>query len=92
MPRQNGCHGPAFQATGEITQDSLVLPTLLIVVVNNIIRTWLYMTVESYRVANNRIGETVGHCLEVFYIYYGMVDSRDSEWLHHSMNVLEGLF
>ena len=50
------------------------------------------MTVEEQRVAHDGTGEAVGRCLEVFYADDSMVGSRDSKWLHHSTNVLVGLF
>ena len=31
-------------------------------------------------------------CLGVSYVNDGMVGSRDPDWLHHSMNVMIGLF
>ena len=58
----------------------------------NVIQTWLSTTVEDQRVSHDRMGEAVGRCLGVFYADDGMVGSRDSEWLHHLMNVLVGLF
>ena len=61
-------------------------------VVDNVIRTCLDMTVEDQRVAHDRLGETVGRCLGVFYAGNGMVGSRDSDFLQHAMNVLVGLF
>ena len=38
------------------------------------------------------MGDTVGRCLGVFYAKDGMVVSHHSDWLHHAMNVLVGLF
>ena len=70
----------------------LVYPTLFSVVVENIIRTWLAIIVDDQRVAHDRMREAVGRCLGVFYADDGMVGSRDSEWLQHSMNILVGLF
>ena len=61
-------------------------------VVDNTRITWLDMMVEDYRVAQDGLEETVGRCLGVFYAYDGMVGSCDSDWLHHSMNILVGLF
>ena len=49
------------------------------------------MSVENQRVAHDRLGETAGRCLGVFYAYDDMVGSRDADWLQHSMNVLVGL-
>ena len=61
-------------------------------VVENVIRTWLAMTVEYQSLTHDGLGETLGRCLGVFYAYYVMVGSRDSGWLHQEMNVLVGLF
>ena len=50
------------------------------------------MTIEYQRVAHDGLVETVGWCLVVSYSDYGMVVSRDPDWLQHAMNVLVGLF
>ena len=92
VPRQNCFQGSAFPATRGKAQVILVSPTLFNVVVYRVIRTWLVMTVEDQRVANYRLGDTVGQCLGVFYDNDGMVGSLDSDWLQHNMNVLFGLF
>ena len=70
----------------------LVSPTLFSVVVENIIRTWLAITVDDQRVAHDRMREAVGRCLGVFYADDVISGSRDSEWIHHLMNVLVGMF
>ena len=62
------------------------------VMVDNVIITWLAITVESQRVAHDGLGDTVWRCLRVFYAEDSMVGSRDPEWLQHAMNVLVGLF
>ena len=67
-------------------------PTLFNVVVDNVIITWMAMTVEDQRVAQDGLGETVGRCLGVFYADDGMVGSRNSDWLQHTMNVLVRIF
>ena len=61
-------------------------------VVYNIIRTWLAMTVEDQRVAHEILGETTGRFLGVFYADGGMVVSQDLYLLQQLMNVLVGLF
>ena len=73
VPKQNGFHEPVFTATWVTTQGGLVSPTLFNVVVDNVIWTWLAMTVKDQRLAHNRLGETVGWCLGVFYADDGMV-------------------
>ena len=49
------------------------------------------MTVEYQRVALEEVGENSRSFLGVFCADDDMVDSRDSNWLQHSMNVLIGL-
>ena len=58
-------------------QGGVVSLTLFNMVVDNIIRTWLDMTVEDQRVDHDGLGETVGRLLVVLYADGGMVISRD---------------
>ena len=92
VPRHNGFHKPAFPATRGATQGGLVSLTFFNVVVENFIRTWMTITVEEQRVNHDRLVETSGRCLGVFYVNDGMVISRDADWLQHAMNILVGLF
>ena len=91
MPRQNYYHGPAFLVTQGTTQGRLVSSTLFNAVVDNVIRTWMAMTVEDQRVALDGLVENAGHFLGIFYVDDGMVGSIDSNWLQHLMNILIGL-
>ena len=61
--RQNIFQGPALHATRGSPQGGLVYLTIFNVVVNNVIRIWLDMTVEDQRVDHDGLGETVGRCL-----------------------------
>ena len=92
VPRQNGFHILAFPATRGNNVGRTFSLTLFNVVVENVIRNWMGMTVEDQRVVHDSLGETVGQCLGVFYEDNGMVRFRDSDWLHHAMNILVGLF
>ena len=92
VPWQNGYHMRAFPDTWGTMQDGLVSLTLFNIVMENVIRTWLAMMVEDQRVAHGGMDEAVGRRLGVFYANDGMVGSRDSNWLQHSMNVLIGIF
>ena len=92
VPRQNGYHLPAFPATWGTTHGRLVSPALFNVVADNVIPTWLAMTVEDQRVAQDWLGEAIRRCLGVFYSDDGMVGSRDPDWLQNSIKVLVGLF
>ena len=60
VPSQNVFHGPAFPTTRGTTQDVLVSSTIFNVVVDNVIRTWLAMTVEDQRVDHYGLLETNG--------------------------------
>ena len=60
VPIHNGLHGPALPTARGATQGSLLSLTLFNMVMDNVIRTWLSMTVEEQRVANDGLGETVG--------------------------------
>ena len=73
-------------------QGVLVSLTLFKLVVENVRRTWMDMTVEDQRVARGRLGDTVGWCLGVSYSDDGMVGSSNLGWLQHIMNVLVGRF
>ena len=60
VPRYNGFHGQALTATRGKTQVRILSPTLFNMVVDNVIRTWMVMTVEDQRVAHDGLEETVG--------------------------------
>ena len=62
-----------------MNQGGLVSSTLFNVVVENVIWTWLAMTVEDQRVAHDGMGEVARCCLGVFYANGDMVGSRSSE-------------
>ena len=64
---QNGFHRPDFTNKRGITQGELVSLTLFNIVVYNVIRTWLAITVEDQRVDQDRLGDTAGYLLVVFY-------------------------
>ena len=72
---KTGFHGPAFPDTRGTTQVVLFYPTLFNVVVDNVTRTWLATKVEDQKVAHDRLGETSGQCLGVFYADDGMLGS-----------------
>ena len=76
MPRQNGYHILVFQDTRGIMQSGLISLKLFNSVVENVIRTWLSMTVEDQRVDHEGMGESVRRCLGVFYADDGMFVSR----------------
>ena len=92
VPRQNVYHGPAYPVIQGTTQGGLVSPTIFNVVVDNAVRIWLSVIVEYQRVYHDGLREAFRRCLGFFYTNYGMVGSRDPDWLQHSINMLVGLF
>ena len=57
--KKNGYHSPTFPSKWGKIQGGLVSLTLLNVVADNVIQTWLAMAVEYQRVAHNGLGEAV---------------------------------
>ena len=79
VPRQNGYHGLAFPSTRGTMQGGLVSPTIFNVVVDNVIWTWLSMTVEEQRLDHNGLVEAVRRCLGFSYTDNGMIGFRDPD-------------
>ena len=50
------------------------------------------ITVEDKLVAHERLGLVLEWCMGMFYADYGLVESRDPEWLQVSFNIIIGLF
>ena len=84
VPIHNGFLRPSFPATSVTTQKDLVSLGLFNVVVDNVIITWMDMTMEGQRLAHDGL---------VFYADDGMVGSRDLDCKQHSMldNVAKSL-
>ena len=53
--RQNSFHGTSFPITRGKMQGGTVSPTMFNMVVDNVIKTWLFMIVEEQRVDHNGI-------------------------------------
>ena len=47
VTRQNGYHGPNFKAAQGKTQGGIISPNLFNMVVYNVVRTWLAVTVKN---------------------------------------------
>ena len=59
---------------------------------DNVVMTWLVVTVKEQVVAQEGLGLNVGICLGLFYDDYVMVSAQDSEWLQNALNVIVDLF
>ena len=68
------------------------MPTLLNVTVDSVVRHWISLMVEDEAVIQEGLGHAVGQKLRVFYVYDGILGSRDPEWIQGSLNVLVRLF
>ena len=91
LTHQNGYHGPHFKKRGN-TQGGLISPTLFNLIVYNVVRNCLDLTVEDQLVAQEGLGLVLGRCLVLFYDNNGMVGLWYMEWLQGAMIVLIGLF
>ena len=81
VTRGNWYHGPQFRATRGTTQGGLKLLTLFNVVVDNVVRHWLSMTVEDDTVIHDGMVHAVGWSMGVFYGDDGPIGLRYPEWL-----------
>ena len=79
MPKKKGNHGPQFKLTGGGTYFRLLSPILFNLIVDNVVRNWLALTVEDQLVAQEVLGPAVGSCMGIFYTNNGVVGSRDPE-------------
>ena len=61
--------------TWETMQGGLISPTIFKLVVDNVVWTWLAMTVKYQTMAQEILGLNVGRFLVVFYTDNGMIRS-----------------
>jgi hypothetical protein len=67
-------------------------PTLFNIVVDTIIRAWLASQQNGDNKATEGFIRNFAARIACFYADGGMIGSRDSNWLQHSIGVLAGLF
>ena len=53
---------------------------------------WIPLTVEDNSATPDRLGIVVIRCTVIFYVDYGMIRSKDPEWIQGSINALVVLF
>ena len=68
VTRQNGDNGPNFKANQGKTQGGIISPTLFSVVVDNVVRSFLTMTVKDHMVEQEGLVLNVRRCLLVFHV------------------------
>ena len=73
-------------------QVGIISPNLFNVVVDNLVLTYLALTVEYQTVVHLGLGLNVGRCLGVFYANNSMSGARNPEWLQNALNVIISLF
>ena len=64
------------------------MPTLFNLIVDNVVRKCLALTVEDQLVSKEGLGLALGRCLGLFYAKARVVGSWDPEWLQGSLNVI----
>ena len=76
VTRQSGYHNPQFQETCGTTQGGLKYATLLNVVVDSVVRHFLFLMVEDRAFFQDRLGLALGRSLGVFYMNDVILDSQ----------------
>ena len=77
VTHKNGYHVLHFKSTQGTTQGRLISPTLFNLIVNNVVRNWITMTVDDQLVTHEESVIAVGRCLVLFYAENDVVGSRD---------------
>ena len=88
---QNGYHIPHFIEISGNNQGVLVLPTLFNLIVENMVRNYLALTVEDQLVTQEGLGLAVGRCMGFLYTGDVVLGMQDLGWLQGALNVLIGL-
>ena len=78
---QNGYHGPQFSVTRGTKKGGLKFPTLFNVEVENVVRHWLFMTVEDDAVIHDGLVHAVGRSIGVLYADNGLIGSQEPKLL-----------
>ena len=67
-------------------------PILFNMVVDNVIRNWLSLTIDNPAATHDGVGEAVGQELGVFYAENGIIASHNTKGVQGDINFLIGLF
>ena len=92
IKKKSGYNGPNFQATEGTTQRGIILSTLFNMVVKNVVRNWLHITVEDKLFDHDGLAHAVGQCMGMFCADDVLFWSRDPEWIQGYPNGIIGLF
>ena len=88
----NGYRRPHFKATQGTTQSRIISPILFNLIVGNVVRNWLELTVEYQLVTHEGLVLAVGGCLGPFYADDGLVELWYPEWIQGALKFLIVLF
>ena len=92
VARQGGFYGEPFKAERGVTQGDPFSPTGFNVLVDAIVRYWLFRTLADGSERTTGFGVSVKERLCAFYADDGLLAARDATWLQSAFDVLVGLF
>ena len=91
VARAGGYYGEAFKGARGVTQGEPLSPTIFNVVVDAVVRHWIYGLVAE-TVEKGETGREGRHQSEVFYADDGMVILSDPDWLQGAFSALVAIF
>ena len=91
VARARGYYGTAFKGERGVTQGNTLSPTIFNVVVDVVVRHWVFGLVDKAE-AKGETGREGRHQLAVFYADNSMVVSSDPAWLQGVFNALLEIF
>ena len=84
-------YGTEFKGERGVTQGDPLSPTIFNVVVDAVVRHWLYLATQE-AVRRGERGRERRHQAALFYADDGMIASTDPRWLQWAFTILVGLF
>ena len=91
VARAGRYYGTEFKGERGVTQGDPLSPTVFNVVVDAVVRHWLYLTTQEAERRGGR-GRERRHQAALFYADDGMIASTDPRWLQWAFTILVGLF
>ena len=91
VAKAGGCYGAEFKDARGVMQGDPLPPTILNVVVDEVVRHWVTVVVESTKEWGGR-GKEGRHQNYLFYMDDGMVAFSYPQWLQGGLRTLFGLF
>ena len=91
VAREGGYYGTAFQVAHRLTQGDPLSPTILNVVVDSVVRSWVTGVIAGVD-EQGECGKEGRHQSDLFYAEDDMVALYDPRWLQGAFNTLVSLF